>query len=259
MDLFTDFMTKNHDEIQRDYNEASFLYPFWQNYPPEDRGRMPKGDQYPWIEVGEHIFCPKISRFLGSSFTVRDTGIPTGPDDRYIISAKKIKSILKITDSVWLFIDIKSVGPRDDQDHAVMSHNQISGNGTWTKKDFGIINDTMIAKGQRVSHPFYCAIPPLFVLSGGTIVPVIHIVLKPIYKMLRLESEEQGQPLGRVSLVSIPNGMLLTENPNYLQSYPGLLFPGKDDKEKDPRKVRARVSFEILRQIAEWRYMDFQF
>jgi hypothetical protein len=117
----------------------------------------------------------------------------------------------------------------------------------------------MIAKGQRVSHPFHCAIPPLFVLSDGTIAPVIHIVLKPVYKMLGLEGDGKGQPLERVSLVSIPNGILLTENPNYLQTYPCLLFPGKDDKEKDPRKVRARVSFEILRQIAEWRYVDFQF
>jgi hypothetical protein len=252
-------MTINHDEIQRDYNESSFLYPFWQNYPPDDRGRSPKGDQFPWIEVGEHIFCPKLSRFLSRSFDVRDTGIPTGPDDRYIISDERIRSVLEITDSLWLFIDIKSVGPRDDQDHAVMSHNQISGNGKWTEKDFGIINDTIIAKGQRVSHPFHCAIPPLFVLSDGTIVPVVHIVLKPVYKMLGLTSGEKGQPLGRVSLVSIPNGILLTENPNYLQTYPSLLFPGKDDKEKDPRKVRARVSFEILRQIAEWRYVDFQF
>jgi hypothetical protein len=259
MDLLSEFITKNHDEIQRDYNEASFLYPFWQNYPPEERGRMPKGDQYPWIEVGEHIFCPKLSRFLASSFAIRDTGIPTGPDDRYIIAGEKIKSVLEITDSLWLFVDIKSVGPRDDQEHAVMSHNQISGNGKWTEKDFGITNDTMIARGQWVSHPFYCAIPPLFVLSDGTIAPVIHIVLKPVYKMLGLEREEKGQPLGRVSLVSIPNGILLAENPHYLHTYPGLLFPGKDDKEKDPRKVRARVSFEILRQIAEWRYADFQF
>lgn len=258
VDLLSDFMIKNRDEIQRDYNEASFLYPFWQNYPPGDRGRMSKGDQIPWIEVGEHIFCPKLSRFLGRSFKIRDTGIPTGPDGRYVISDAKISSVLKITDSLWLFIDIKSVGPRDDQDHTVMSHNQISGNGKWTEKDFGIINDVMIAKGQRASHAFHCAIPPLFVLSDGTIAPVIHIVLKPVYKMLVSSNGEKGQPLDRVSLVSIPNGILLTENPNYLQTYPHLLFPGKDNKEKNPRKVRARISFEILRRIAIWRYTDFQ-
>jgi hypothetical protein len=259
MDILSDFIVKNHDDIKRDYDEASFLYPFWQNYPPDDRGRMPKGDQYPWIEVGEHVFCPKISRFLGANFNIRDTGIPTGPDDRYIIFSEDIHSILEITNSIWLFIDIKSVGPRDDQDHAVMSHNQISGNGKWDEQDYGVMNDVMIAEGQRASHPFHCAIPPLFVLSDGSIAPVIHIVLKPVYTMLGLTGEAQGQPLGRITLASIPNGILLAENPNYLQIYNGLLFPGKDDKEKDPRKVRARVSFEKLRQIAAWRYKDFLF
>jgi len=135
MEILSDFILKYHNEIKRDYNEASFLYPFWQNYPPDERGRQPKGDQYPWIEVGEHVLCPKISRFLDTQFQVTDTGLPTGPDDRYIISGRQLHPIMGITDSVWLFIDIKSVGPRDDQDHAVMSHNQISGNGKMDKKD----------------------------------------------------------------------------------------------------------------------------
>jgi hypothetical protein len=77
--------------------------------------------------------------------------------------------------------------------------------------------------------------------------------------MLGLEGEKQGQPLARISLISIPNGILLAENPNYLQMHKGLLFPGKVDKGKNPRKVRARVSFEILRQLAEWRYADIPF
>jgi hypothetical protein len=258
-DLLNGFINEHHDEIKRDYNEASFLYPFWQNYPPDERGRQPKGDQYPWIEVGEHVFCPKISRFLGDCFQVTDTGLPSGPDDRYIISGRQLHAMLDITDSVWLFIDIKSVGPRDDQDHAVMSHNQISGNGEWKEKDYGVINEVMIATGKRASHPFYCAIPPLFVLSDGTIAPVVHIVLKPVYAMLGLAGGEQGQPLSRVTLAAIPNGILLTENPSYLKTYPGLLFPGKDDKEKKPEKTRSRVSFTILRQIAEWRYVDLPF
>lgn len=46
-------------EIVRDYNEASSLFPFWQNYPPDERGRKPRGDQYPWIEVGEHAIGGK--------------------------------------------------------------------------------------------------------------------------------------------------------------------------------------------------------
>jgi hypothetical protein len=47
--------------------------------------------------------------------------------------------------------------------------------------------------------------------------------------------------------------LLLEENPGYLKQFPGLFFPGKDDKGKNPLKVRARVSFEILTTINQWR------
>lgn len=46
--------------------------------------------------------------------------------------------------------------------------------------------------------------------------------------------------------VCVPNGLLLTCNPDYLSKYPSLFFPGKEDNGKDPRKIRIRVSFEIL-------------
>ena len=90
MDVLLDFIKRNHDEIKRDYDEASFLYPFWQNYPPDKRGRQPKGDQYPWIEVGEQVLCPKIARYLDDRFQVTDTGLPSGPDDRHIISGRQL-------------------------------------------------------------------------------------------------------------------------------------------------------------------------
>jgi len=48
----------------------------------------------------------------------------------------------------------------------------------------------------------------------------------------------------------------LVINPGYLNKFPGLLFPGKDDKSKNPLKVRARVSFALLRKIAAWRVCD---
>jgi len=140
-----------------------------------------------------------------------------------------------------------------------MSHNQISGNGTWDKKDNGVKNKVLTATGTRASHPFYCAIPPLFILSDGTIVPVVHMVLKPVYTMLGITNGDRGQPLGRVTLAAIPNGILLTENPGYLKRYPELFFPGKDDKEKNPKKLRARVSFAVLRSLADWRYADIPF
>lgn len=245
-------------EIIRDYNETSFLYPFWQNYPPDSRGRSPIGDQYPWIEVGEHVLGPKLSRNLANNFTVRDTGLPTGPDNRYVLSNKTIKDIIEITDTLFLFVDIKSVGPRDDQDHTVMSHNQISGNGKWIIEENGVENDVIVAQGQRASHNFYPAIPPLYILCDKTIAPVIHIVVKPVYKMLSINSPKEGQPLDRIAIICIPNGILLTIKPNYKQSYPGILFPGKDDKRKDPRKLRARISFQVLREIAGWRYNNIE-
>lgn len=138
------------------------------------------------------MLCPKISRFLGERFQLTGTSLPTGSDNRHIISDRQLHTILDVTDSAWLFIDIKSVGPRDDQDHAVMSHNQISGDGKWDSESYGVIHGIMTAEGQRASHLFHCAIPPLF---------VVHIVIKPA---LGLAGEKQGLPLKRISLVSMP-------------------------------------------------------
>lgn len=237
MDVLYQVISNRLTEIVADYNEASYLYPFWQNYPPLDRGRQPKGDQFPWIEVGEHVIGSKLPRFLDEEFTIRDVGLPSGPDQRFVITDTRIKDVTQgFTNSCFLFIDIKSVGPRDDADHAVMSHNQISGKGHWNKIGEGIRNAVMTAKGKRSTHSFFCGIPPIYVLSDNTILPVIFYVIKPVYKMLSLskEYEDGGQPLDRLTLVSIPNGLLLEEKPGYLRKHPSLFFPGKDDKGKNP-------------------------
>ncbi|MFH1207708.1 MAG: BglI family type II restriction endonuclease [Patescibacteria group bacterium] len=242
--------------IIRDYNEASFLYPFWKNYPPDERGRQPRGDQFPWIEVGEHTIGVKVAREIVNLFQeVRDTGLPTGPDQRFIIADPEIKKITKgLTSHAWLMIDIKSVGPRDDFSHTVMSHNQVSGDGIWRKEEAGIKNRVLKATGARSKHNFYPTLSPLYVLSDGAIAPTVLLAIKPIYKMLALDGNGKvGQPLVRIELISIPNGLLLLKKPNYLKKYPGLFYPGKDDKEKNPLKVRARISFSILKSIAEWR------
>jgi hypothetical protein len=256
-DLTTSLIESNKVSIWRDYDEASYLFPFWQNYPPSERGRMPIGDQYPWIEVGEHAIGRKISRLLSNYFEISDLGIPTGTDERVVLRSDIIHEHLKITDSIWLFIDIKSVGPRDDQDHAVMSHNQVSGNGLWEDINRGVENKIIQAVGQRSQHNFYCSLPPIYVTSSGTLLPVVTVIVKPVYKMLSTASDGGGgQPLSRINIATIPNGLLLTENPNYLITYPDLFFPGKDDKSKPPEKVRARISFSILRKIADWRFRE---
>lgn len=247
----------NLEIITKEYNEASYLYPFWGNYPPDERGRAPKGDQFPWIEVGEHAIGAKLGRILLSTFNVNDYGLPTGADQRLFLKNDNITHILGIENSAaWLFADIKSVGPRDDANHTVMSHNQISGNGEWSNYNDNVVNEVLTAKGVRTQHPFHCSIPPLYVLSNGIVAPMINVVIKPVYDMLNITLGRTGQPLKRITLATIPNGLLLTVNPNYIAKYPNILFPGKDDKDKNPLKMRARVSFDILREIDYWRIKE---
>jgi hypothetical protein len=249
-----EILKTNLVSIQEDYNEASYLYPFWQNYPPDDRGRKPRGDQFPWIEIGEHVLGSKLPRLISKDFIIKDYGIPTGPDARFILKSDSISRLTKeLTDSCWVFIDIKSVGPRDDADHAVMSHNQISGDGKWEALEKGIINNLINAKGKRVSHSFYCAIPPIYISSKNEILPVVEIVIKPVYRMIMDKTKCIGQPLKRIDVVTIPNGILLFYGPEYLKKYPHLFFPGKDDKSKEVNKSRAHVSFSDLRKIDRWR------
>lgn len=249
MNEIVHFINLHLPEIKRDYDEASYLYSFWKNYPPLDRGRSPKEDQYPWIEVGEQVFGNKLSRYFASNFSVKDSGLPSGSDDRCIIASERIRQILSITDSVWVFVDIKSAGPRDNFEHAVMSPYQISGSGEWKSVESGIENSSIPAQGKRATHNFMCSLSPVYVLSDKTIAPLSTFVIKPVYGMLK----EGGQPLMQIKIASIPNGLLLTKNPDYLSSHKGLFFPGKDDKEKDLRKIRARIDFSILKSIAEWR------
>ena len=252
MEELKHFINLHLPEIKRDYDEASYLYSFWRNYPPLDRGRSPRGDQFPWIEVGEQVFGNKLSRYFASNFNIKDSGLPSGADDRCIIASERINQILKITDSVWVFIDIKSAGPRANFEHAVMSPYQISGSGDWNDINKGMINQPIPAQGKRAQHDFLCSLSPIYVLSDKTVAPLASFIIKPIYGML----EEGGQPLEHIKIASIPNGILLTKNPNYLNIHKGLFFPGKDDKEKDLRKIRARIDFNILKGIDNWRVID---
>lgn len=250
--IVNDCLFNNYEEFARDYNEASYLNPFWSNYPPDDRGRAPVGDQVPWIEVGEHAVGHKLSRLLSINYDISEVGLPSGADNRFILWSDDILEITRgFTDCAFIFLDIKSVGPRDNFDHTVISPYQVSGDGLWERQDGNLINSTMTAYGVRVSHNFYPAISPIYTLSNGCVAPTIHLFVKPVYSMLA--GTHCGQPLEIIKNICVPNGLLLTQNPNYLRQYPNLFFPGKDDKGKDPRKIRVRVSFSLLHQIAHWR------
>lgn len=259
-DIVNNAIVNSWSEIVRDYNEASYLNAFWANYPPDDRGRAPVGDQIPWIEVGEHAVGHKLNRIISTQYEIAEVGVPSGADNRFVLISNDILSITKgLTDRVFVFLDIKSVGPRDNFDHTVISPYQVSGDGMWNTPNENMINSTMQATGRSVSHTFYPAISPIYAFSDGKIAPTIHLFVKPVYRMMNLsEDGTKGQPLESIKNICVPNGILLTINPNYLDSYPGLFFPGKDDKKKDPKKIRVRVSFEILRMIAPWRVNDFE-
>ena len=250
MEKMEDRLRSNIDSIKEQYNEASYLYPFWQNYPPEARGRAPVGDQVPWIEVGEHAIGTKLRHILTSDFEVQDFGLPTGADQRLLLKNEQIPAILMYPKSAaWLFTDIKSVGPRDSHEHAVMSGNQVSGDGKWESMDSGVTNSVLKAEGKNTSHNFQCAIPPFYIMSDQTIAPVINIVTMAVYKM----DSSGGQPLAKIKLAAIPNGLFLGD---YCKTHPGLLFPGKDDKSKSPEKLRARIDFGRLKDIADWRLVE---
>lgn len=257
-DIIMGTLSESLDEFKADYDEASFLNPFWQNYPPEERGRAPRGDQFPWIEVGEHSVGFKLARLIAKKFTIREVGLPSGTDQRFLLGAPPLRKICQIAEHAMLFVDVKSVGPRDDADHTVLSTNQVSGDGEWKAASTGVVNTPMQANGDRKSHPFHCTLPPVYVLHDGTVAPTVSVFIKPVYAMASLSpvlggSRKTGQPLSRITVVTLPNGLLLTKNPNYLGEYPALFFPGKDDKTTPPERLRARVSFAVLRAIAPWR------
>ena len=249
---------EHYGEFERDYNEASYLQPFWGDYPPDDRGRQPKGDQIPWIEVGEQVVGHRLCRLLAQEGLMREAGLPSGADNRFVLQSPELKKRMQgLTDSAMVFLDIKSVGPRDDVENTVLSPYQVSGNGLWKREEENLSNAPLLARGPRAEHLFYPAVSPIYVLSDGTIAPTVHIFVKPVYRMLSLKKRgETGQPLDRIRVICVPNGLLLCVNPNYLDGHPGLLFPGKDDKQKAFLKIRCRVSFDHLRDIAPWRVAD---
>ncbi len=256
--LVNQAIMEHYAEIEHDYNEASYLNAFWANYPPDDRGRAPKGDQIPWIEVGEHAVGHKLSRLISHTHQVMEIGLPSGADNRFVLVDPRFLEITEgQTDRVFVFLDIKSVGPRDNFDHIVVSPYQVSGDGIWDTPENNMKNSTMLAIGARAKHTFYPAISPIYAFTDGTIAPTIHLFVKPVYRMLNtMDPKEFGQPLESIKNICVPNGLLLCKNPDYLSSYPGLLYPGKDDKGTNPQKMRARVSFPLLCEIANWRVTE---
>lgn len=252
LDSLISLLQKYSVQIKSDYDLASDLVPFWRNYPPDDRGRQPRGDQIPWIEVGEHSVGDNLISRIHELGDVKFEGIPAGPDIRYTVRSDGVQQLTGgRLSGYWSMTDIKSVGPRDNFNHAVMSHNQVSGSGIWDSETGAVLNDVMTAVGKRASHEFHCSLPPIYVMPDESVFLTVTLFVKPIYSMS--SSKKFSQKLEEIKVGCIPNGLLLSGEDGYLRSLEGLLYPGKDDKRKNPKKLRARVDFDLLQEADPWR------
>lgn len=159
-ELVNNIIINNYDEIEANYNEATYLNAFWAKYPPDDRGRQPVGDQIPWIEVGEHSVGHKLSRIIGTLYHVSEIGLPSGADNRFVLYSDDIYNITHgFTNCAFLFLDIKSVGPRDNFDHTVISPYQVSGDGIWNNPNEDMENSRQFkGPSQNSSSCFFCCI-----------------------------------------------------------------------------------------------------
>ncbi len=242
MSHFQKLIQDNADLLKQEFDLSSDFYPFWANYPPEQRGRQPVGDSVPWIEVSQTSLTANIIRLVASSGvfgTVSFPGLPSGGDTRFA------------TEDAFIHFDIKATGPRDATDEIVASRNQISGDGKdWNAK--GLVNSIVDVRTQRKIQPFRPELPPFYLLNNKTLICLTYF-LKAVYRIDR----PGVQPLSYLELVCVPNGLLLFDGPKYCERNLGLLSPGKDDKKVPLEKRRRRVNLTPLSQIASWRCVQF--
>lgn len=215
-----------------DFGKATALMPFWRNYPPIQRGRAPTGTSIPWSEVGQTAIGFNIIRALSQADPdITFPGLPSGADVRFL------------TNDALVHFDVKITGPNDRADEVVASPNQVSGDGvSWRD---GVFNSPVPVSGNRASMIFQPELPPFYVIEGR-VYPCITIFLKGVYEVEAIEY----QPLTKLELVCVPNGLLAFDGPRYLNE-PGLFIPGKDEKNHPKKRVRVRMG--PLSRIAAWR------
>lgn len=232
--IFTELCLNAAPVIQREFNLASELKPFWETYAPRQRGHKPKGESIPWGEVGEKtIGANMLKQFIAKFPQVSFVGLPFGGDIRFV------------TKDALIHFDLKLTGPNDNPDEIVASPNQVSGDGiSWGSK--GLINSKMLVRGPRAKMKFQPELPPCYVTSTGDLLICLTFFLKAVYKVSGLGI----QPLDYMELVCTPNGLLVFDGPKYLK-HPGLFTPGKD--EKNFVHKRTRIKLVPLSQIAPWR------
>jgi hypothetical protein len=219
------------------------LLSFWQNYPPEQRGRQPKGTSIPWLELGEKTISSNFIKRLGEVYSnIEFPGLPTGGDIRFY------------TKNVLVHLDIKLTGPNDNPDEVVVPPNQVSGDGfKWDQN--GVLNNshpiiylTGPTRGQ-VNYNFQPKLPPIYVLDNKHLL-CLTLFLEAVYDVKSLGDH----PLKYFEISCVPNGLNMFMGPKYADTK-GLLIAGKDDNTKDEDTKRIRVRLDPLTNIHNWRSM----
>lgn len=216
--------------IQRDFNVSIETSPFWQSYAPLQRGHKPRGDAFPWGEVGEKVIEAYVYAYNGFA-NVSYPGIPYGHDVRFL------------TDDAFVQIDAKSTGPTDNADEVVSSPNQVTGDGLL--ENGYIVNTVQQVKGQISTIDFLPELAPIFLIRSKAF-PVVTLYIKVVYRVIA----RGNQPLDYLELICVPNGLLMFDGPKY-QNTKGLLIPGKD--EVHVVRKRTRIRLDPLANLAEWR------
>jgi hypothetical protein len=224
--------------IKRDFDTAIVLRPFWEKYAPLQRGHKPRGEAFPWGEVGEKVVEGHLYSVLPAVFgEIRFPGLPYGHDVRFLTSEALIQ------------IDAKSTGPTDNPNEVVSSPNQVTGEGKL--EDLLVTNATVRVTGERSSIDFRPELPPFYILDGR-VYPCLTYYVKVVYAVLA----KGDQPLSYLELICVPNGLLMFDGPKF-GTHRGLLIPGKD--EVHYLRKRTRIRLDPLAAIASWRCILIKF
>lgn len=227
-------------QIKADFDKAAELKPFWEKYAPIQRGHKPRGEAFPWGEVGEKVVEGHLYSLIANTFeSVRFLGVPYGHDIRFM------------TNNAFIHIDAKSTGPTDNTDEVVCSPNQVTGNGKLDSEG-KVYNDVTLMKGPQVTREFQPELAPFYIVDGR-IIPTLTFYIKVVYSVKSLGE----QPLEYLELISVPNGLALFDGPNLNKKVEGLLTPGKDEV-KVVRK-RTRIKLDPLAKLDNWRCQKIKF
>ncbi len=237
--LLNEILIQAATDVHRDFSIKAYeLLPFWINYTPEQRGRMPTGQSIPLLELGEKTIGFNLIKVLTAKFPeITFPGLPTGGDIRFA------------TPNALIHLDIKVTGPNDNPDEIVVPPNQVSGDGFGWQN--GVINSNWPVYyqlgGRGINYYFQPKLPPFYFLNERVLL-CLTFFLKAIYAV-----EDFGrQPLQHFELVCVPNGLLMFEGPVYANTE-GLIISGKDDRTKAEESRRIRIRLDPLAQLQNWR------